>query len=632
MNNSSHQAPSNGNDGFYKSSTLTLALLTIFTFVGVGFLSIDAASAQVIAPPPANTCISADTTAGTPINSFGVPFGGEFTLQQVLNNAIPPYTINTATDETGFQEWSLPLNTISVNFVGKIIANIAGNPNAFGYYVNDDLSTFVPLWKTSATHSTVAPVLTAGTPFVFSVPTIGVTSIGFAIDDQNGSTHTIYATQSSLNTLSEDHAVVYNPTDNTYVMGFEDLPLTTGDKDYQDAVMEIKVTGCAQLATECISGQNLLQNGGFETPVVTASQGWDVFGHGTTGLGWGVDWMPTAIGAPILANLELQTNVLGWTAKSGTQYAELDTDWDAAVSGEKASAMIYEDIATIPGKTYNLKFSFSPRPATDGSDNMMDVLWGGAPATSTSASGIGNILNVWKDYSMDVVATTTLTRLAFADTGVANSLGVFLDDVSLSCESCLATSGFIESDTQTTLDNGDVNLNAPAMLLTTTHPAWTADVDGASTSAKWIWSEDPVTQADTQTDTTKTFVRNFTVLGTPSAGQLTIAADNTYKVWVNGAVVGSDTGDNYSLTGQDMIDVTANLIVGSNTLKIEVTNTGVDGSDAASNPAGLLYSLVWSAKDCRNGGGGGGPNDPDSSVIYIQKFIEDILLRATTGP
>lgn len=609
-------------DSFFKVSFLIFVALTLFVMSSDGDISIKKVEAFAGVPPINNTCIV--PTHGTQITTYGVPFGGEQTLQQVLTNS---YGINTTTDDTGTEEWTVSADTLSVDFVSKYVNNISSKPEAFGYYTNGDLSSFHPLWKSSATHSAPVPVLAHGTPFVFSIPTVGVTSIGFAIDSQKGAAHTIFATDPSLNALSEDHAVVFNPSVNKYVLGFEDLPKKISDNDYQDVVVEINVTGCQYLATQCISGENLVNNGGFETPAVTTAQGWDIFDNGTIGLDWGVAWMPTVVGAPVLGKLEIQNSILGWFAKAGKQYAELDTDWDSKAPGKAASVMISQNIATIPGKTYNLKYSFAARPGTVAGDNIMDVMWDGAVATTSSASGIGHTTNTWRDYSMNFLATSNLTTLSFADKGTANSLGVFLDEVSLTCDACVTNTGYIESDDQTSVSGDSL---VPAKILSDPHTAWTADVDGASTSAKWIWSDDPVNQEDTTVNTTKTFVRTFSVLGTPTSGQITLAADNFYKVTVNGDEIASEqtNHDNFSLTGQDIYDVTPALIAGTNTLTIEVTNLGVEKSNLASNPAGLLYSLIWASKDCSGGTGGGGGN-PETSVIHIQKFVDGKI--ATTG-
>lgn len=171
---------------------------------------------------------------------------------------------------------------------------------------------------------------------------------------------------------------------------------------------------------------------------------------------------------------------------------------------------------------------------------------------------------------------------------------------------CPVTNGYIESDTNTMVGTSS------AVLLSFVHPAWTADVDGASTTADWIWSTNPV--STTTATTTVTFTRTFTVNGSSTDATLNIASDNTYRVWINGDLVGVSTdGDNFTLASQDSFDVSNFLDDGTNTLTIEVTNLPTpDVTDPAGNPAGLLYRLNWEADDCPpvdNGGNGGTGGD-----------------------
>jgi hypothetical protein len=167
---------------------------------------------------------------------------------------------------------------------------------------------------------------------------------------------------------------------------------------------------------------------------------------------------------------------------------------------------------------------------------------------------------------------------------------------------CPVTEGMIVSDTSTMVGTSS------AALLSFIHPSWTADVDGASTSAKWIWSTNPV--ATTTATTTATFTRTFTVNGSSTSATLNIATDNTYTVSINGNPVGSSAdGDNFTLATQDSYNVSNLLVDGTNTLTITVTNLPTPNvTDPAGNPAGLLYSLSWAADNCPvdNGGGGGG--------------------------
>jgi putative heme-binding domain-containing protein len=89
--------------------------------------------------------------------------------------------------------------------------------------------------------------------------------------------------------------------------------------------------------------------------------------------------------------------------------------------------------------------------------------------------------------------------------------------------------------------------------------------------AQWIWT--PKHRAgDVPSDTC--FFRKTISLSNPEAGEMAIAADDKYEVYVNGKLVGS--GDTWDLT--DRYDISEHLIRGKNAIAVEVTNT--DGGHA----------------------------------------------------
>jgi hypothetical protein len=227
-------------------------------------------------------------------------------------------------------------------------------------------------------------------------------------------------------------------------MAFEDIPLTSADKDYNDLVAAVTVTGCDNGGSVCDPKQELVTNGTFETPTVGAGT-WNIIASGTGGIGWFADWLPGAssfnsVTRPVVANIELQSQGLGgWMATTsvpGTQWTELDSDWDGpsgGLNGEPGSVAIWQDISTIPGQTYHVGFDFSPRPDIAASQNKVEALWGNIlGATAGPVSVGGNTM--WSRYGYDFVATTTSTRLTFRDAGTSNdSFGTFLDNVSATC-------------------------------------------------------------------------------------------------------------------------------------------------------------------------------------------------------
>lgn len=190
----------------------------------------------------------------------------------------------------------------------------------------------------------------------------------------------------------------------------------------------------------CVSGEVI--NGGFEAPVVGTTQGWDIYDSATSEFGWTVEWynVPETWGSwtrPDPAYLELhKISALGVTPSEGNQYAELDTDWNGPVAsgpnGEPASVKIYQDIKTCPGKTYKLTYAWRPRP--NHGNNVLQVLWAGNLLTTHLGSGGGQTSWTLETWTVLVPSTSDTTRLEFIETATADSLGMFLDAVSLTEE------------------------------------------------------------------------------------------------------------------------------------------------------------------------------------------------------
>ncbi len=199
---------------------------------------------------------------------------------------------------------------------------------------------------------------------------------------------------------------------------------------------------------DCIpTGLNLILNDGFEgPPSVTHSTGWDIFPNGAVGLGWSVEWVNLTspyqgVPRPAVANIEFHKSgnlpntsdiPNGWVAHSGQQYIELDSDWNGHVgtlNNEPALARIYQDIATVPGTKYELRYWHSYRPGV--SNNTMNVKADGNLLRTVTANGTGQTNTNWVQYIDVFTATDNSTRIEFEGAGPDDSLGIFLDDVNL---------------------------------------------------------------------------------------------------------------------------------------------------------------------------------------------------------
>ena len=91
---------------------------------------------------------------------------------------------------------------------------------------------------------------------------------------------------------------------------------------------------------------------------------------------------------------ELQDNVAG-SPFAGNQHVELD--------GYSPAGLV-QDVPTIPGQRYELRFAFSPRPGTPGADNILMISWNGAEVATLSASGAGLSNTNWTEYTFEVIA------------------------------------------------------------------------------------------------------------------------------------------------------------------------------------------------------------------------------------
>lgn len=206
-------------------------------------------------------------------------------------------------------------------------------------------------------------------------------------------------------------------------------------KRISTAVAVLAILALVAVGASATNG-NLVVNGDFEIPVVAASQMWDIYDSGYTGLGWTVEWrsdVPASWGGwtrPDPAHLELHRGAGGWLPYDGSQHAEMDTDWNdhvGSLQNEPASVKIYQNLATCPGETYTLQYAWSPRP--NHGNNALEVWWDGAKIDTHTGSGGSN--TAWTVPTWTLTASTEWTQLAFVEVGTNDALGMFLDAVSV---------------------------------------------------------------------------------------------------------------------------------------------------------------------------------------------------------
>lgn len=156
-----------------------------------------------------------------------------------------------------------------------------------------------------------------------------------------------------------------------------------------------------------------LINGDFEADVGLSGTAWNIFGSIP---GW-----TTYSGGGI----EVQHNTIV-PAHSGNQYVELDS-WN--------NSSMYQEVTGLSlGETYELSFWYHTRTNAGDNDNGIQVYWGESALGNLQldiADLISSVSYEWINYSLNLVATTESMFLGFAASGLDNSLGGFIDSVSL---------------------------------------------------------------------------------------------------------------------------------------------------------------------------------------------------------
>lgn len=147
------------------------------------------------------------------------------------------------------------------------------------------------------------------------------------------------------------------------------------------------------------------------------------------------------------------------------------------------------------------------------------------------------------------------------------------------------------SDTTNTV-NDTVNFAVPTYA---SHPFWTASIPGAT----WIWDSTEV--SDPEQERVTVFVKKFTLdSGSLDSASFDIAADNGYKLEINGVTIGDKLAveRNFGSGDQTHYDLKAlypNLFNfgpnTSNTIRVTVKNLALPLGTYLNNPAGLLYKM-----------------------------------------
>ncbi len=154
----------------------------------------------------------------------------------------------------------------------------------------------------------------------------------------------------------------------------------------------------------------LVTNGSFELPNIAPVS----FGFFAAIPGW------TATSG----NIEIQDNVAGAPAAgNGDQFVELDSF---------ANSGMEQTLTTVAGEEYLLTFDYSPRPGQLPNSNGIEVFWDGNSLGVITADGtITGGITDWNTHQFFVMATGASTDLEFVAVGISNTLGGYIDVVSV---------------------------------------------------------------------------------------------------------------------------------------------------------------------------------------------------------
>jgi choice-of-anchor C domain-containing protein len=128
-----------------------------------------------------------------------------------------------------------------------------------------------------------------------------------------------------------------------------------------------------------------------------------------------------------------------WIVESGS--VEIVRDYWPAAEGHQSIDLsgvfedvgtIYQDVATVPGRTYKIKFAMAGNPEDPGTDKRMKVFWNDGEVADLTYNTAGRSLSDmgWRYHSYTVTATGEVSRIKFRSLTIS-FLGPVIDDVSI---------------------------------------------------------------------------------------------------------------------------------------------------------------------------------------------------------
>lgn len=162
------------------------------------------------------------------------------------------------------------------------------------------------------------------------------------------------------------------------------------------------------------TGDNLLTNGSFESPVLT--QLWATYATDAVP-GWQASWVDAT--CELAPRIELQNKEMFSNSPDENQYTELDAD---NACTQDARIKLMQSFASTANHIYKLNFWVRGRDAEHKMGLRVDAGQGFTMEITPTATG-------WQIITVYIEATSAVTTLSFTDTGDGDTYGTFLDAV-----------------------------------------------------------------------------------------------------------------------------------------------------------------------------------------------------------
>jgi len=223
----------------------------ILILIVMGLLIPSITSAEVQPPP-----VSCPPPGSNNIRPVLIGSSGETTLQSILNLEFGAGMVNANTDQQTAGRWSFTAGfTMSI----ELAAGYAGYQHEFGIFsCNGTNPSQVVIFNYGAPADTIATLswdssanlkISGNSPHVNN-GTFPMSPCSFGFFLHNSNDGKTYYTVDSMNG-EEAHALAYrNPNTNRWAIAFEDLPLGSSDKDYQDLVVAVDSLSVNQTDTD----------------------------------------------------------------------------------------------------------------------------------------------------------------------------------------------------------------------------------------------------------------------------------------------------------------------------------------------------------------------------------------------